>query len=283
MPDNFNDNECIEFPLVDSDCGENHDIRTGGADGSAGEGVYGGPDGSEPIPLDRVNWMRELPCGVLDMKGLRTIFWRLFTIAEDLCSQISNVACRFNITTVAANETIRGILAAVDGPNGCRTTLVDFPEIESVANALPVPVEILNVGRFRADGSFNSGAVTVDLAALPGVTVPAGAKAAILRCGSSCSGQDQPGLGIASLFAHCHIEVASVQGNLNGGNFFSPVSVPTQVTYVDTNIIQGDNDDTNDAIVGLNGTSIAYAAQVRFNDTLGLDFGVARIYLVGFL
>lgn len=148
---------------------------------------------------------------------------------------------------------------------------------------LPVPRRILNVTQARSDGTFDSGNISINLNAVAGVTVPAGAVAAIVRCGSSVSGQDTPGLGVASLFAFGHIEVASTVAQLNGGNFFSPMSVVTQATYVDTNLIQSDNDDTAEVIVPLNGTSIAYRAKVRYNNNLGIDSGTARISIVGFI
>jgi len=153
------------------------------------------------------------------------------------------------------------------------------PSSQMLAN----PVRILNVAQDRSAGTYDSGNVTINLNALGGVTVPAGAVAAIIRCGSSVSGQNNTGGGVASLFAYGHIEVARTAAQLNGGNFFSPMAVVTQATYVDTNLIGSDNDDTNDVIVPLNGSSIAYRAKSRFNDTFGIDVGVSRISVIGFI
>jgi len=148
---------------------------------------------------------------------------------------------------------------------------------------LDTPVRILNVAQARADGTYDSGNTTVNLNSLSGVSVPTGAKAAIIRANSGISGQNDSGGTIASLFAYCHIEIARTSALLNGGNFFSGQAVPTQITYVDTNLQHNDNDDSAEAMVGLNGTSFAYRAKCRFNDNFGTDTGIARLTLVGFI
>lgn len=214
-----------------------------------------------------------------------SVFFDDTTIPDtDTDTRIDNVnisAPNANGDQVVSWQVINVVTGAVIST--AQYTIQGSPPASASSQVLPVPVRILNIARNRADGTFDSGNVSVNLNALAGVTVPAGATAAIVRCASSVSGQDQAGLGVASLFAYGHIEVAGTVGNLNGGNFFSPHAVVTQATYVDTNLIQSDNDDTNEVIVPLNGTSIAYRAKCRFDNTLGLDVGFARISIVGFI
>ena len=152
------------------------------------------------------------------------------------------------------------------------------------ATLFDTPPTVLNISRNRADGTYDSGVITLDLSTLAGVTIPANAGAAIVRCSSGVNGQDTSGGGTPSLFSYAHIEVATTAAQINGGNFFTSNQVPTLATYVDTNLQHCDNDMTNDVIVALDGgTSIAYSAKVRFDDTFGIDNGIARIRLIGFL
>lgn len=190
------------------------------------------------------------------------------TLADLVCPKFDNSFIAW-LNTLKNNQI--ELCEAIDNFDPASVTMLD------------TPVRILNVAQARADGTFDSGNTTVNLNSLAGVTVPTGAKAAIVRCSSGNSGQDTRGGPISSLFVHCHIEIARTAALLNGGNFFSGQAVPTQVTYTDSNELDGDNDNCNDAMVGLNGTSFAYRAKCRFNDTFGIDTGIARISLVGFI
>lgn len=87
MANEFDDNQCIQNQFTDTECGGTHDIRPGGVDGSAGDGIYGGVDGTETVDLDRIEWMRNLPCGKFDMKGLRTLFHFIFRRLDEQCDQ----------------------------------------------------------------------------------------------------------------------------------------------------------------------------------------------------
>ncbi len=127
MANEYDDNQCIENQFTDDDCSCIHDIRPGGADGSAGGGIYGGLDGTEPVSMDRIDYMRDIPCGKFDVKAYRTLFYRAFSFIESLCMQLKNIACQFSLTTLAANETAEGVLTKiVDDDGNCRTALTQI-------------------------------------------------------------------------------------------------------------------------------------------------------------
>ena len=148
---------------------------------------------------------------------------------------------------------------------------------------LDTPVEILNKQQDRDQGTWDSGNITVDLEALPGVTVPSKAVGAILRFATSISGNEAAG----DKFAWLHISAAKNIGLLDTGGYESALEAPTLVTYVDTNLGFNDNDDTNDASIAIersgSAVNFAYRAKIRYADALGVDTGYARIYLVGFI
>ena len=155
-------------------------------------------------------------------------------------------------------------------------TVGNFPPLDT-------PVEILNKQQDRSAGTWDSGSITVDLEALPGVSVPSGAVGAILRCANGINGNEDPG----DAFAWLHISAAKNTGLLDTGGYESVLEAPTLVTYVDTNLTKSDNDSTNDANIAIdrvgNAVNIAYRAKIRYADSLGTDTGFARIYLVGFI
>jgi len=190
------------------------------------------------------------------------------TLADLVCPKFDNSFISW-LNTLKNNQI--ELCEAIDDFDPASVTMLD------------TPIRLLNVAQERSAGTFDSGNVTVNLANVSGVTVPNNAKAAIIRANSGISGQNDSGGTIASLFAHCHIEIARTAALLNGGNFFSGQAVTTQITYVDTNLQHNDNDDSTEAMVGLNGTSFAYRAKCRFNDNFGTDTGIARLSLVGFI
>lgn len=149
MPDSFNDNTCITVPFIDIECAENHDLRPGGADGSASDGddeggIYGGQDGSEPITLAQLNYMRNLPCGPLDMKALRTLFYHGFRISDELCERlrivedcldgIKNYAC------VPANFRQSGVVADTYGRTDFNFSALSATSVQSAGGPLGLVV-----------------------------------------------------------------------------------------------------------------------------------------------
>lgn len=92
----YDDNTCINFELTDTECGNTHDIRPGGADGTAGTGdeiaTVGVDDGGiydGSVSIGTVNYLRKLPCGPIDLKAFRTLFYRIFKFIDDQrCSEV---------------------------------------------------------------------------------------------------------------------------------------------------------------------------------------------------
>lgn len=183
--------------------------------------------------------------------------------------QVTQIDQAFFDLLNARFDTLAQAVCCVSGQGG-------FPPLDT-------PVEILNKQQDRNQGTWDSGSVTFDLEALPGVDVPSGAVGAVLRCANSISGNESPG----DAFAWLHISIAKNTGLLDTGNYTSPLEVPTLVTYVDTNLGFNDNDSTNDASIAIErsgaAANIAYRAKIRYADALGVDMGFARIYLVGFI
>jgi len=155
-----------------------------------------------------------------------------------------------------------------------------LPQVDERALVFQVPRTLLSVSAFRSDGNFDTGSVTLDLNALADVSVPLFATAAILRVGVSVNGQNNPG---SDPEGRASIEAASAASLLNGGVLGAVQQVPSHVAYADTNAFASDNDDTNDAIVAMSGSSISYRARASWNNTDGLDEAVLRIRLVGFI
>src|SRR6056300_583727 len=98
MTKEFNDNSCINVEFIDEECNKTSNIRPGGADGSAGSGIYGGADGSEKVSPEAITWMREFPCGPIDAKAIKTLFFKGFQIMDGLCATVKNIACQFSLT-----------------------------------------------------------------------------------------------------------------------------------------------------------------------------------------
>lgn len=142
----YNDNGCIEVKLTNTECGDEHDIRPGGVDGSATYpdsndpgGIYGGENGTEQVPQSIIDYLRALPCDLpINWKAIRTLFFWAFKWLDTLCQRINNIACQFVLTTLANGEEVEGYLAKItDGNGGCRTGIVK-PETPSIFNFVPL-------------------------------------------------------------------------------------------------------------------------------------------------
>ena len=143
------------------------------------------------------------------------------------------------------------------------------------------PKTILDINQSKS-ADYDTGNVTLDLNTLSGVTVPSGAKGVIVRCSTGVNGnQDRIAESSTATFGYAWIQAG---GTPAATNYTFVDQVNNMVSYSDTNLGGGDNDNTNDAIVPITGTDLVYRGRVYWSgDNTGTDTGRLRMRLLGFV
>lgn len=180
-----------------------------------------------------------------------------------------------------------GVIAA----NGSRQFLLkmsndiewklQLPAQPAGTSYLSAPVDILSVNQSKSGGDYDSGNVNLNLNTLSGVSVPAGATGVILQTATGVNGnQDRIGQSNTATFGYAWIQAG---GTTSSTTFTNVGQASNLVSYSDTNLGGGDNDNTSYPLVKISGTSLTYRARVYWSsDFTGEDTGFLRIRLVGF-